>query len=71
MGTLTQIYHLQTISYTILPANMQPYSHTYYSLFILISGNGTLKTNHETIHLMKEKCVIIPPNCHVEIHTAN
>ncbi|MDM5352991.1 helix-turn-helix domain-containing protein [Lysinibacillus sphaericus] len=71
MGNLIQIYHLQTISYTILSAGMQSYSNTYYSLFILISGNGTLKTNHETIHLMKGKCVIIPPNSPVEIHIAD
>lgn len=71
MGNLTYFYTLQNISYAIQSLNKQQYSSGFYTLFIVMNGSGMLEIGHDTIHLIEEKCILIPPNNTVKIHIAN
>ena len=68
MSGLSQIFHLQEISYSIPSAMWQLHHCDHHSLVVVISGNGKLICDHETIHLTEEKCVLIPPNQKINVH---
>ncbi len=68
MSSLSQIFQLQEISYSIPPAMWQLHHSNHYMLVVVISGSGKLSCNQETIHLTEEKCVLIPPNQKIDVH---
>lgn len=55
MSSLSKIFHLQEITYSIPSAMWQLHHYDHHSLLVVMSGHGELICDHENIHLIERK----------------